>query len=127
MAYKTEGDLLTFNIEVTLFKDDVKVYENKNVKGQYNKADQTLTYWDEVLTKITINEQELIFARIDDEYKFSLKIGQTNSCDIYLQKEDLLLNIEVEKALYNRGENYIEIIYKIESDDALNKVVIVKN
>ncbi len=113
--------------KVTLYKDDEKVYENKNIQVKYNKLANTISYMDDVLTKIIFENQALIFKRIDDEYEFSLEIRENNLCNIYLKKEDITLDIEVEKAHYKREKDYLEIVYKIESDDALNKVVIVKN
>ncbi len=112
---------------ITLYKDEEKVYENKKVKVKYNKSDNIISYFDEVLTKIIWEKEGLIFKRTNEEYEFSLEIKEENNCNIYLKKENIQVDIEVEKATYKKAENYLEIEYKIETDDATNKVIIVKN
>ena len=127
IAYKIAGDILLQKASITLYKDEEKVYENKKVKVKYNKSDNIISYFDEVLTKIIWEKEGLIFKRTNEEYEFSLEIKEENNCNIYLKKENIQVDIEVEKATYKKAENYLEIEYKIETDDATNKVIIVKN
>ena len=113
-------------IDLTLYANDKKIKENKNIKMHYNKKDKALSFMDDVLTKINIEEDELIFKRICDEYEFCLKIKEENECYFTLKNEEKTFAISVDKAVFSIDENGIIINYKIKTDEEEKKVIIVK-
>ena len=113
-------------IDLTLYANDKKIKENKNIKTHYNKKDKTLSFMDDVLTKINIKKDELIFKRICEEYEFCLKIKEENECYFTLKNEKKTFAVSVDKAVFNLDENSIIINYKIETDEDEKKVIIVK-
>lgn len=113
-------------IDLTLYANGKKIRENKNIKTHYNKKENTLSFMDDVLTKINIKEDELIFKRICDEYEFYLKIKEENECYFTLKNEKKTFAVSVDKAIFNLDKNGIIINYKIETDEEEKRVIIVK-
>lgn len=115
-------------INVSLYKNDDLLKKNENIKATYNEQNNTISYKDEVLTKIILNKDNLIFKRSNDEYEFILKIhNKKHNCTYKLKQENIIFDIKVYNASYKINDNQIEIKYKIETDEAQNKIIIVKN
>ena len=71
--------------------------------------------------KMIINDR--CFLRENDEYKLHLNIKE-KTCLLHIKEKNLLYDINVEKIEYNNNRNKIELIYKIETDDFENKIII---
>ena len=118
-----EGDRL--NLDIFLYKGDTLIKDGKNLDVE--NIDNAYRFYFDVLTEIEQLEDNLIFKRIDDDYEFTLHIKEEPLCNIYLKKEDVSFDINVDYARCNREENKLIIEYKIETDDEENKVIIVKH
>ena len=114
-------------VNIQLYKDDIITKESPNIKAHFSTNGNVINFVDDVLTKVTINKDELSFERIGNDYHFILKIGKDeNLCTYKLIKKDMLFNINCSYARFKHNKNVIEIIYKIETDEAENKVIISK-
>lgn len=112
-------------LDIFLYKGDILVKEGKNLEVEYNN--NTYCFLFDVLTQIEQNNDNLILKRMDDDYEFTLHIKDESLCNIFLKKENVSFNINVENASYNQENDKLIIKYKIETDDEENKVIIVKH
>ena len=113
------------NLDIFLYKGDTLIKDGQNLNVE--NIDNAYRFYFDVLTEIEQLEDNLIFKRIDDDYEFTLHIKEEPLCNIYLKKEDVSFDINVDYARCNREENKLIIEYKIETDDEENKVIIVKH
>lgn len=112
-------------IDIELYKNNNLYLKKTNVTAKYNK--NIIEYIDDVNTKIEITDKNILFQRSNDEYEFKLLLNQdNNTCTYKLKKEDIIFDIKVNSATYKIDEKTLEIIYDIETDDTLNKLIIVK-
>lgn len=112
-------------IDIELYKNNNLYLKKTNVTAKYNK--NIIEYIDDVNTKIEITDKNILFQRSNDEYEFKLLLNQdNNTCTYKLKKEDIIFDIKVNSATYKIDENTLEIIYDIETDATLNKLIIVK-
>lgn len=113
-------------IDIELYKNNNLYLKKTNVTAKYNN-NNIIEYIDDVNTKIEITDKNILFQRSNDEYEFKLLLNKDNStCTYKLKKEDIIFDIKVNSATYKIDENTLEIIYDIETDDTLNKLIIVK-
>ena len=109
-------------IDIELYKNNNLYLKKTNVTAKYNN-----NIIDDVNTKIEITDKNILFQRSNDEYEFKLLLNQdNNTCTYKLKKEDIIFDIKVNSATYKIDEKTLEIIYDIETDDTLNKLIIVK-
>lgn len=112
-------------IDIELYKNNNLYLKKTNVTAKYNN--NIIDYKDDVNTKIEITDKNILFQRSNDEYEFKLLLNQdNNTCTYKLKKEDIIFDIKVNYATSKIDENTLEIIYDIETDDTLNKLIIVK-
>ena len=71
--------------------------------------------------KMIINDRS--FERENADYKLKIDI-QEQTCLLHLKEKNLQYDIGVEKIEYNKDNNRIELIYKIETDELENKIII---
>ena len=108
-------------INLTLFKNNRREQEHKNIKAVYNNESYSFLT-DKVKTKL--NDKS--FTRENEEFLFDMDlINQTAS---YLLKEKKsTFNIEVEYIKYEKNDNIITLEYKISSDDEIFKIILEEN
>lgn len=112
-------------IDIELYKNNNLYLKKTNVTAKYNN--NIIEYIDDVNTKIEKTDKNILFQRSNDEYEFKLLLNQdNNTCTYKLKKEDIIFDIKVNSATYKIDEKTLEIIYDIETDDTLNKLIIVK-
>ena len=120
-------DVLFKNINVKLYKNNRLVKTNNNLKVIYNILSNSFTYFEEVVNKITITDDYLLFKRSNSDYEFNLKICNIPQCFYKLKKENVIFDIKCESASYVLNDNEIKIIYKIETSPEEIMIIITKN
>lgn len=104
-------------INIKLYKDNELTQEYKNINSIYN---ETISFnIDNTHTKITNTN----FIRENDEYIFNIDLIQKEAYYI-LKEKNIKLDIEVYESSINRKEEIIEIIYKIETEEPVTKILI---
>lgn len=104
------------------FKNEEKIYENtyKTFKFENNKLEFLMLDYN---TQIDL--QQKLFMRENEDFQFVLDISN-EKCTIHLKKEELTLDIPVDYCELKELHNQIILEYIIESDDAKNKLIIMK-
>ena len=110
---------------------DFNLYQNgilvKSIKDILINDFKFITFLDDdVQTSMKIKENQVIFARKNDEYELYLEIGQNANAYYHLIQEKLKFMIKIEDWNYKITNNYIKIDYKIESNEYKNTIIIVK-
>lgn len=101
----------------TLIKDD-----KEEISELINIIDNNSAYSFKIANfKMNLNER--LFERENEEYKLVLNLID-KTCNLHLKEHDVECAIEVEKIEYNKYDNRIELIYKLETDDSEIKIII---
>ena len=93
-------------------KEDIKIIDN-NSDYSFKVANN----------KIILNER--LFELENEEYKLVIDLSNKTSF-IHLKEHQLDYDINVEKIEYNNNGNRVEFIYKLETDDSENLIIIDK-
>ena len=100
-------------------------------KKEYNllgKCDEKTISYDESSTlksNLTLDIEDKVLIKENIDYKITLKFdSNTTNNEIWLKKEDKILNIELETIKYEVTESKIEIKYKIlESEEIIEYII----
>ena len=108
-------------INLTLFKNNRREQEHKNIKAVYNNESYSF-----LTDKVKTHLNDTSFTRENEDFLFNLDL--INKTASYLLKEKKsTFDIEVEYINYLKEENIITLEYKIASDDEAFKIILEEN
>ena len=105
-------------ININLYKDDRLEEEYKDILAIVDKE-----YYKFRLNDTTTIISNRYFQRETDEYKFKIDFIN-NEASFLLKTHQQLLPIKVEESSYERKDNNLTVIYKIETDEERFKIYI---
>ena len=120
---KKEVIFLEVIIRMDLWKEEELFLSKDNISGNFENNQLTFTY-DNMEHKIFFSKDEVTFQRENQEYLFELNIKDVPECTFLLKETNTKLDIHVERANCTIDDQKIEFEYCIETDDAINGVVI---
>ena len=119
---------MTCLIDMKLYKDNEICYDLNDIKAEVVKKDnyEIISFKDENIKNIIdVYNEGCILYRKNDEFEFKLDTIKNEST--YLLKEiDSTFNIKIEKCEYKKEGNKIIIEYKLETDESVNKIELIK-
>lgn len=119
---------MTCLIDMKLYKDNEIFYDLNDIKAEVIKKDdyEIISFEVEnIKNVIDVYNDGCILYRKNDEFEFKLDTIK-NESTYFLKEIDSTFDINIEKCEYENIENKIIIEYKIETDEVVNKIEIVK-
>ena len=119
---------MTCLIDMKLYKDNEIFYDLNEIKAEVVKKDnyEIISFEvDNIKNVIDVYNEGCILYRKNEEFEFKLDTIK-NESTYFLKEIDSTFDINIEKCEYKNIENKIIIEYKIETDEAVNKIEIVK-
>lgn len=80
-------------------------------------------YLDNIHNYIYITDR-LVFKRTSNDYEFCIEIGKVNNCYINMINEKQIVYVNVLEASYKVNEKYVDIEYKIETDEDKHHIIL---
>ena len=119
---------MTCLIDMKLYKDNEIFYDLNDIKAEViKKDDYEIISFDveNIKNIIDVYNEGCILYRKNDEFEFKLDTIK-NESTYFLKEIDSTFDINIEKCEHKNIDNKIMIEYKIETDEAVNKIEIVK-
>lgn len=107
-------------INMKLYKDNKLEFEEKNIRCIEQFGNYSFKLKD---SKMVLNDR--LFLRENNDFKFKINIKDKTS-EYLLKEKNLNYDIKVEKIEYQKNQDNITIIYKIETDNQETKIVLEK-
>lgn len=115
--------IINLFLNFNLSKNNVSVLIKNNV-AYYKKFDKIMFEIDAMQCYLILRDDYIEFQEENTDYAFKLTLDKVNKCEILLKKENVLFPITIEELNVVTKNNYIEINYKLETDEDLTKIVI---
>ncbi len=113
------------SLSIKLYKNNDLCLNQKEVN--YNLSDNRYKFiLDDVQNSILIGEEQLVLVRDNQEYNLKLTINKNgqHTCEYLLKELDCYVDIMVDSAEFSFTDDFLEIYYQLETDDAFTKIEI---
>ena len=98
-----------------------KIYDN--IDYEFDKISKKYSFFlDNIQNNIYITNG-LIFIRENDDYIFTLNIGEETKASIKLKDENKVFDIDVLESNYKISNNVIEFSYLIDEEEGLHHII----